>query len=139
MLEPPRTNLRKAALHIACRASSVSVSVLPSIMTLHARRWQNGYVLRLICPQLPRRYKPEKACLALHVRILFGSRENKVWRGLSPAFGVVRLYRTFSFYSIAGETRCAGFGISERYCTYTIYMFLCANDHTSCCIGEGAY
>ena len=35
-------------------------------------------------------------------------RENKVWRGLSPAFGVVRLYRTFSFYSIAGETRCAG-------------------------------
>ena len=35
-------------------------------------------------------------------------RESKVWRGLSPAFGVVRLYRTFSIYSLAGETRCAG-------------------------------
>ena len=35
-------------------------------------------------------------------------RENKVWRGLSLEFGVVRLYRTFSFYSIAGETRCVG-------------------------------
>ena len=33
---------------------------------------------------------------------------SKVWRGLSPAFGVVRLYRTFSSYSFAGETRCAG-------------------------------
>ena len=35
-------------------------------------------------------------------------RESKVWRGLSHAFGVVRLYRTFSIYSLAGETRCAG-------------------------------
>ena len=33
---------------------------------------------------------------------------SKVWRGLSPEFGVVRLYRTFSLYSFAGETRCAG-------------------------------
>ena len=54
-------------------------------------------------------------------------RENKVWRGLSPAFGVVRLYRTFSFYSIAGETRCAGcfctssgwFKHSEPHRTYS--------------------
>ena len=29
-------------------------------------------------------------------------------RGLSHEFGVVRLYGTFSIYSIAGETRCAG-------------------------------
>ena len=35
-------------------------------------------------------------------------RDSKVWRGLSHEFGVVRLYRTFSIYIIAGETRCAG-------------------------------
>ena len=35
-------------------------------------------------------------------------RASKVWRGLSHEFGVVRLYRTFSSYIIAGETRCAG-------------------------------
>ena len=35
-------------------------------------------------------------------------RDSKVWRGLSHGFGVVRLYRTFSIYIIAGETRCAG-------------------------------
>ena len=35
-------------------------------------------------------------------------RASKVWRGLSQEFGVVRLYRTFSSYSSAGETRCAG-------------------------------
>ena len=35
-------------------------------------------------------------------------RASKVWRGLSHEFGVVRLYRTFSSYSSAGETRCAG-------------------------------
>ena len=33
---------------------------------------------------------------------------SKVWRGLSQEFGVVRLYRTFSSYILAGETRCAG-------------------------------
>ena len=31
-----------------------------------------------------------------------------MWRGLSHEFRVVRLYRTFSIYIIAGETRCAG-------------------------------
>ena len=35
-------------------------------------------------------------------------RASKVWRGLSQEFGVVRLYRTFSSYLLAGETRCAG-------------------------------
>ena len=35
-------------------------------------------------------------------------RDSKVWRGLSHEFGVVRLYRTFSIYITAGETRCAG-------------------------------
>ena len=35
-------------------------------------------------------------------------RESKVWRGLSHAFGVVRLYRTFSMYLVTGETRSAG-------------------------------
>ena len=30
-----------------------------------------------------------------------------MWRSLSHAFGVVRLYRTFSIYIVAGETRCA--------------------------------
>ena len=36
-------------------------------------------------------------------------RDSKVWRGLSHEFEVVRLYRTFSIYIIAGEkTRCAG-------------------------------
>ena len=35
-------------------------------------------------------------------------RDSKVWRGLSHEFRVVRLYRTFSIYIIAGETRCAG-------------------------------
>ena len=35
-------------------------------------------------------------------------RDSKVCRGLSHEFGVVRLYRTFSIYIIAGETRCAG-------------------------------
>ena len=33
---------------------------------------------------------------------------SKVWRGLSQAFGVVRLYRTFSSYIVTGETRRAG-------------------------------
>ena len=33
---------------------------------------------------------------------------SKVWRRLSHEFGVVRLYRTFSIYIVAGETRCAG-------------------------------
>ena len=54
-------------------------------------------------------------------------RASKVWRGLSPAFGVVRLYRTFSNYSSAGETRCAGclctssgwFKHSKPHRTYT--------------------
>ena len=35
-------------------------------------------------------------------------RVSKVWRGLSQAFGVGRLYRTFSIYSVTGETRSAG-------------------------------
>ena len=35
-------------------------------------------------------------------------KDSKVWRGLSHELGVVRLYRTFSIYIIAGETRCAG-------------------------------
>ena len=35
-------------------------------------------------------------------------RDSKVCRGLSQAFRVVRLYRTFSSYILAGETRCAG-------------------------------
>ena len=35
-------------------------------------------------------------------------RASKVWRGLSHEFGVVRLYRTFSLYFFAVETRCAG-------------------------------
>ena len=35
-------------------------------------------------------------------------RVSKVWRGLSHEFGVVRLYRTFSIYIVAGETRSAG-------------------------------
>ena len=30
-----------------------------------------------------------------------------MWRGLSHEFGAVRLYRTFSLYIVAGETRCA--------------------------------
>ena len=34
-------------------------------------------------------------------------RDSKVWRRLSHEFGVVRLYRTFSIYIVAGETRCA--------------------------------
>ena len=36
-------------------------------------------------------------------------RDSKVCRGLSHEFGVVRLYRTFSMYSVTGETRSAGF------------------------------
>ena len=35
-------------------------------------------------------------------------RESKVWRVLSHEVGEVRLYRTFSLYSVTGETRCAG-------------------------------
>ena len=35
-------------------------------------------------------------------------RVSKVWRGLSQEFGVVRLYRPFSIYSVTGETRSAG-------------------------------
>ena len=35
-------------------------------------------------------------------------RDSKVFRVLSHEFGVVRLYRTFSIYIVAGETRCAG-------------------------------
>ena len=35
-------------------------------------------------------------------------RDSKVCRVLSHEFGVVRLYRTFSIYIVAGETRCAG-------------------------------
>ena len=35
-------------------------------------------------------------------------RVSKVCRGLSHEFGVVRLYRTFSLYSVTGETRRAG-------------------------------
>ena len=35
-------------------------------------------------------------------------RVSKVCRGLSHEFGVVRLYRTFSLYSVTGETRSAG-------------------------------
>ncbi len=35
-------------------------------------------------------------------------RVSNVWRGLSQAFGVGRLYRTFSIYSVTGETRSAG-------------------------------
>ena len=35
-------------------------------------------------------------------------RDSKVWRGLSHEFGVVRLYRTFSIYIVAGETKSAG-------------------------------
>ena len=35
-------------------------------------------------------------------------KDSKVWRGLSPEFGVVRLYRTFSMYLVTGETRSAG-------------------------------
>ena len=31
---------------------------------------------------------------------------SKVWRGLSHKFGVLQLYRIFSIYIIAGETRC---------------------------------
>ena len=54
-------------------------------------------------------------------------RDSKVWRCLSHAFGVVRLYRTFSIYILAGETRCAGcfctssgwFKHSEPHRTYT--------------------
>ena len=54
-------------------------------------------------------------------------RDSKVWRGLSQEFGVVRLYRTFSSYLLAGETRCAGccctssgwFKHSEPHRTYT--------------------
>ena len=54
-------------------------------------------------------------------------RASKVWRGLSHEFGVVRLYRTFSSYSSAGETRCAGclctslgwFKHSEPHRTYS--------------------
>ena len=54
-------------------------------------------------------------------------RASKVWRGLSQEFGVVRLYRTFSSYVLAGETRCAGcfctssgwFKHSEPHRTYT--------------------
>ena len=34
-------------------------------------------------------------------------KDSKVWTGLSHEFGMVRLYRTFSIYIIAGETRCA--------------------------------
>ena len=54
-------------------------------------------------------------------------RDSKVWRGLSHEFGVVRLYRTFSIYSVAGETRSAGclcnssgwFKHSEPHRTYS--------------------
>ena len=35
-------------------------------------------------------------------------RDSKVCRVLSHEFGVVRLYRTFTIYIVAGETRCAG-------------------------------
>ena len=35
-------------------------------------------------------------------------KDSKVYRVLSHQFGVVRLYRTFSIYIVAGETRCAG-------------------------------
>ena len=35
-------------------------------------------------------------------------RDSKVCRGLSHEFGVVRPYRTFSMYSVTGETRSAG-------------------------------
>ena len=35
-------------------------------------------------------------------------RASKVCRGFSQEFGVVRLYRTFSLYSVTGETRSAG-------------------------------
>ena len=35
-------------------------------------------------------------------------RDSKVCRVLSHEVGVVRLYRTFSIYIVAGETRCAG-------------------------------
>ena len=40
-------------------------------------------------------------------RTTTSQRESKVWRSLSHEFGVVRLYRTFSNYIDAGETRCA--------------------------------
>ena len=54
-------------------------------------------------------------------------RASKVWSCLSQEFGVVRLYRTFSIYILAGETRCAGcfctssgwFKHSEPHRTYT--------------------
>ena len=35
-------------------------------------------------------------------------RDSKVCRVLSHEFGVIRPYRTFSIYIVAGETRCAG-------------------------------
>ena len=35
-------------------------------------------------------------------------KDSKVYRVLSHQFGMVRLYRTFSIYIVAGETRCAG-------------------------------
>ena len=35
-------------------------------------------------------------------------RDSNVCRGLSHAFGVIRLYQTFSLYSVTGETRSAG-------------------------------
>ena len=35
-------------------------------------------------------------------------KDSKVCRVLSHQFGVVRLYRTFSIYIVAGETRCEG-------------------------------
>ena len=34
--------------------------------------------------------------------------DSKVCRVLSHAFGVVRVYRTFSNYIVTGETRCSG-------------------------------
>ena len=57
--------------------------------------------------------------------------DSKVWRGLSQECRVVRLYRTFSIYSIAGETRCAGclctssgwFKHIEPHRTYTNHTF----------------
>ena len=113
MVEPPRTHVTK--LYTLCylcydvvREGSMRFDVLEPPRTHVTKLYTPYYLCNDVVREGSTRFdvlEPPRTSAQLESHHY---RDSKVFRVVSHEFGVVRLYRTFSIYIVAGETRCAG-------------------------------